>query len=199
MQNSNFQIPTTFLQNSIARQERLRKQQLERKESPQPAKTPSKDSTLDQIKQLEEKRNQRRQRDLIIKQNQQGINQSQRDSISFSKLLLKVKEKYLQIPSKSLLQPSSKGITVCIRKRPLPNPSDSNFDIVSCSNSNVFIHEPKVKLNGDLNIDTHKFLFDCVFDESSSNSDVYTCIVKDLVDKMFKGGKVLLFAYGLFN
>lgn len=40
------------------------------------------------------------------------------------------------------------------------------------------------------------FVFDHVFDETTENSTIYSTVVKDLVSRMFAGGKVLLFAYG---
>lgn len=45
-------------------------------------------------------------------------------------------------------------------------------------------------------IDTHKFAFDYLFDEHATNQDVYELAVKDLIDTMFAGGRVTLFAYG---
>ena len=40
------------------------------------------------------------------------------------------------------------------------------------------------------------FVFDYVFDESDSNTDLYTTICKPLVDKLLKGFNSTIFAYG---
>jgi hypothetical protein len=60
----------------------------------------------------------------------------------------------------------------------------------------VYLHEPKVKLDLGLEIFTHKFQFDHVFDENSTNEKVFTVAGSPLVDSFLSGGRATLFAYG---
>lgn len=74
-----------------------------------------------------------------------------------------------------------------------PEKMTRNFDIVSTKTNSypfahLYIHEPKIKLDMSRAIDTHKFVFDHVFDELASNNDVYQGVVSGLVDSMFQGG-----------
>ncbi|ORX90795.1 kinesin-domain-containing protein, partial [Basidiobolus meristosporus CBS 931.73] len=97
------------------------------------------------------------------------------------------------------------SIQVCVRKRPLSS-KESNayaFDIATSapskhrnSLSRVYIHEPKCRLDLTKTIDTQWFDFDEVFDENSTNLQIYQVVGKPLVEKLFDGGSSTLFAYG---
>ncbi|ORX89806.1 kinesin-domain-containing protein, partial [Basidiobolus meristosporus CBS 931.73] len=96
-------------------------------------------------------------------------------------------------------------IQVCVRKRPLSGKEiEMNaFDIATSVSSKhrstlsrMYIHEPKCRLDLTKSLETHWFDFDEVFDEDSSNVQIYRAVGKPLVEKLFEGGNSTLFAYG---
>ena len=77
----------------------------------------------------------------------------------------------------------------------------NNLDIVTTRtapypNAYIHIHEPRTRLDLSKAIDTHSFGFDNVYDETASNKTIYDGAVRGLVEGMFRGGRVTLFAYG---
>ncbi|KAK9720918.1 Kinesin-like protein kif2a [Basidiobolus ranarum] len=97
------------------------------------------------------------------------------------------------------------SIQVCVRKRPLSSKESNShaFDIATSvpskhrnTLSRVYVHEPKSRLDLTKTIETQWFDFDEVFDENSSNMQIYRVVGKPLVEKLFEGGNSTLFAYG---
>ncbi|KAI8897103.1 P-loop containing nucleoside triphosphate hydrolase protein [Globomyces pollinis-pini] len=75
------------------------------------------------------------------------------------------------------------------------------FDIITTATdhhpyAHIYLHEPKVKLDLGLDINTHRFVFDHVFDEYASNEMVYMDTTDSLVASFLDGGRSTLFAYG---
>uniref|UniRef100_T1J371 Kinesin-like protein n=1 Tax=Strigamia maritima TaxID=126957 RepID=T1J371_STRMM len=90
-------------------------------------------------------------------------------------------------------------IRVCLRKRPLNSKemSRKDVDVVTAPNKNtIIIHEPKFKVDLTKFLDNHKYRFDFVFNETSTNKMVYNYTAKSLVQTIFEGGMATCFAYG---
>lgn len=92
-------------------------------------------------------------------------------------------------------------IKVCVRKRPLSQKELSlkHQDILELDQSSqrVTVLEDRVKLDGiSKYVEKHDFIFDRVFDVNSTNRQIYSSIVQDLVDTVISGGRATCFAYG---
>jgi hypothetical protein len=108
---------------------------------------------------------------------------------------------------KSTLKTSSsidnERIKVCVRKRPLSSKElQLNHQDVLEMNSNsssqsVSVLEDRVRLDGISRfIEKHEFRFDRVFDIDSTNHQIYSSCVQELVDTVISGGRATCFAYG---
>jgi hypothetical protein len=90
-------------------------------------------------------------------------------------------------------------ITVAIRKRPLNSREheDAHQDVISTDNASALIlAEPKQKVDLTRYISNHRFHFDEVFGEGSTNHQVYLRTARPLIDTVFDGGLATCFAYG---
>ncbi|KAI8802576.1 P-loop containing nucleoside triphosphate hydrolase protein [Cladochytrium replicatum] len=90
-------------------------------------------------------------------------------------------------------------IRVCVRKRPLNKKElkRNETDIATVGGRRtIIINEPKVKVDLTKFVEQHNFTFDEVFDETSTNDDVYRRTAYPLVEYIFQGGKATCFAYG---
>ncbi|CUG91341.1 MCAK-like kinesin, putative [Bodo saltans] len=90
-------------------------------------------------------------------------------------------------------------ITVAIRKRPLNSREheESCQDVISTDNASALIlAEPKQKVDLTRYISNHRFHFDEVFGEESTNQEVYLRTARPLIDTVFDGGLATCFAYG---
>ena len=90
-------------------------------------------------------------------------------------------------------------ICVCVRKRPLFEKETiaGEIDAVSCANPRIYVHEPKIKVDGITKyIQDHNMIFDNVFGNNETGSHVYEFQVKPLLPSLFQRGVVTLFAYG---
>eukprot|EP00759_Apiculatamorpha_spiralis_P004807 PhF_6_TR12907/c0_g1_i3/m.20340/K10393/KIF2_24, MCAK; kinesin family member 2/24 len=86
-------------------------------------------------------------------------------------------------------------IIVAVRKRPLG--STENTDIIRTDpDGSLHVAEPKQKVDLTKYTSMHTFRFDEVFDELSTNMDVYERTAMDLVETVFEGGNATCFAYG---
>eukprot|EP00758_Cryptobia_borreli_P006425 Tbor_TRINITY_DN5150_c1_g1::TRINITY_DN5150_c1_g1_i1::g.26359::m.26359/K10393/KIF2_24, MCAK; kinesin family member 2/24 len=96
---------------------------------------------------------------------------------------------------------SANQILVVIRKRPL-NASeieDCLHDVIGTdpdNNTVLSLLEPKLKVDLTKYIERHHFTYDLVFDERSTNLDVYNLSCKNLIETVFDGGCATVFAYG---
>ena len=90
------------------------------------------------------------------------------------------------------------SITVAVRKRPLiHHREDGENDIVRCEmGSVVTVFANKLRVDLTPLIEPQSFSFDYVFDDSSSNEDVYYNTTRPLLDTVRKGGSAVVFAYG---
>ncbi|CAD2221155.1 Kinesin motor domain/Microtubule binding, putative [Angomonas deanei] len=90
-------------------------------------------------------------------------------------------------------------IVVAVRKRPLSaNEEKYGYaDVMETDNeSELILHEPKVKVDLRKYTHNHRFFFDQVFGEDCSNADVYGRSAYQLLDTVFDGGNATCFAYG---
>lgn len=121
---------------------------------------------------------------------------------------LKEKEKINQEPEgppqSQLLPPILTRLKVCVRVRPM-NQTELNaahdFDIVTCKtnsypNAFIHLHEPRVRFDLTSEIQTHRFLYDHIFDEKATNFDIFEEIASPLVTSFLQGGRSTLFAFG---
>ncbi|XP_049907216.1 uncharacterized protein LOC126394445 [Epinephelus moara] len=102
-------------------------------------------------------------------------------------------------PAPNKKQPEGQRITVCVRKRPLTRTEcrRGEADVVTTpSGECVIVHEGKEAVDLTQYILQHKFYFDQVFGEESSNEEVYLRTAYPLVQHMLNGGKATCFAYG---
>ena len=89
-------------------------------------------------------------------------------------------------------------IVVAIRKRPLSsNEADGSIDVITTDNAtDLVLAEPKQKVDLTRYTCTHRFHFDEVFGETSTNLDVYNRTATSLIETVFDGGNATCFAYG---
>ena len=90
-------------------------------------------------------------------------------------------------------------IRVCVRKRPMSQKEREHkeFDVAdTMSTKKIRVHEPRTKVDLTQYVVTHDFMFDEVFDESVSTSEIYEKTARELVGSIFRGGKATCFAYG---
>ncbi|XP_023266417.1 uncharacterized protein LOC111658217 [Seriola lalandi dorsalis] len=101
-------------------------------------------------------------------------------------------------PASNKKQEGAQRISVCVRKRPLTHAeSRREADVVTTSDGEcVIVHESKEAVDLTQYILQHRFYFDKVFGEESSNEEVYQQTAFPLVQHMLNGGKATCFAYG---
>ncbi|KAK1892835.1 Kinesin-like protein KIF24 [Dissostichus eleginoides] len=102
-------------------------------------------------------------------------------------------------PAPNKTRPGAQQISVCVRKRPLTRTEcrRGETDVLTTpSEECVIIHESKEAVDLTQYILKHRFYFDQVFGEESSNEEVYQRTAYPLVQHMLNGGKATCFAYG---
>ncbi|XP_071339147.1 kinesin-like protein KIF24 isoform X2 [Trachinotus anak] len=102
-------------------------------------------------------------------------------------------------PASNKKQEGQQRISVCVRKRPLTHAESrrGEADVVTTSGGEcVIVHESKEAVDLTQYILQHRFYFDKVFGEESSNEEVYQRTAYPLVQHMLSGGKATCFAYG---
>ncbi|XP_042218487.1 kinesin-like protein KIF2A isoform X2 [Homarus americanus] len=90
-------------------------------------------------------------------------------------------------------------ITVAVRKRPLNKKEQSKreIDVITIPNrNNLYVHEPRSKVDLTKYLENQNFQFDYAFDESCNNELVYKYTARPLVQTIFEGGMATCFAYG---
>lgn len=95
-------------------------------------------------------------------------------------------------------QGSLNTIQVVLRKRPMIEGKEEGLnDVVRCSAStSVTVYEPKIRVDLTPVIEPTSFEFDFVFDEASSNAEIYEQCCQSLLDNVRKGGGAVVFAFG---
>lgn len=93
---------------------------------------------------------------------------------------------------------SASTIQVVLRKRPMIEGKEEGLnDVVRCNAStSVTVYEPKIRVDLTPVIEPTSFEFDFVFDEASSNAEIYEQCCQSLLDNVRKGGGAVVFAFG---
>ncbi|KAM3867486.1 kinesin-like protein KIF24 [Diretmus argenteus] len=102
-------------------------------------------------------------------------------------------------PAPNKKQAGDQRISVCVRKRPLTHAENrrGEADVVTTQDREcVMVNESKEAVDLAQYILQHKFYFDQVFGEESSNEEVYQRTAYPLVQHMLNGDKATCFAYG---
>jgi len=91
-------------------------------------------------------------------------------------------------------------IRVCVRKRPMLRVERlrHDFDVITCepSHEQLVVHEPRTKVDLAKAIESHRFLFDAVYNESDTNEHIYASALRPLLSHVFNGGQATVFAFG---
>ena len=90
-------------------------------------------------------------------------------------------------------------IKVLVRKRPANQREQiqNDIDIIEKKGKDkIIIKELKNKLDLTKYIEEHHFTFDAVYDEKSTNQEIYNEIVKPMIKSAFQRTKITCFAYG---
>lgn len=94
----------------------------------------------------------------------------------------------------------STSITVAVRKRPkIKNREEKENDVVRSEGQDgcsITVYAPKMRVDLTPVIEPTTFAFDYVFDDKSSNYDVYRLTTKPLLDTVQRGGSAVVFAFG---
>jgi len=74
----------------------------------------------------------------------------------------------------------------------------NDIDIIQVESSNtIIVKELKNKVDLTKYIEEHRFIFDKAYDENSTNPQIYTEIVKPMINSVFENKtKITCFAYG---
>ena len=83
-------------------------------------------------------------------------------------------------------------IRVCVRKRPMNKTERKrDSDVCTCimtrKQQHLVVHEPKKRVDLTTYMENHEFQFDQVFDEKSTNEDVYLATTYPLLRHVFDG------------
>ncbi|KAI9333106.1 P-loop containing nucleoside triphosphate hydrolase protein [Obelidium mucronatum] len=170
--------------------------------------TPSK--TAIEIAKLKAARDSRRAAAAEIKSIQDALCPSEKETRTYRSDIAMFRKKYKDFMS-NVVADAPDGdvhhldsrIRVCVRKRSMSKKEIAKdaYDIVTTTtiaypHSQIYIHEPKTRVDMSKYTETHPFIMDYSFDESSSNEQVYMATGKPLVKSIFEGGMCTFFAYG---
>ena len=84
-------------------------------------------------------------------------------------------------------------IHVIVRKRPV---NHGQTDVLQCSGSSIFLHEPKKKVDLTQYTHSHKFKYDNSYSEIDNTGVLYRRSVHSLVHNLFQGGTSTCFCFG---
>ncbi|OMJ88408.1 hypothetical protein SteCoe_9627 [Stentor coeruleus] len=90
-------------------------------------------------------------------------------------------------------------IQVIVRKRPLNSKEISKGDqdiLHRTSSDTLVVREQKLKVDLTKFIEEHHFTFDGVYNEDTTNQELYVSAIQPIVQASFQGAKVTCFAYG---
>lgn len=161
-------------------------------------------SCLSNIQEIAERRKNRREqqrRKHALAQEKRSSLGSDKD-LTFVQMVDEWRSVHLESTSEKcrefVVAPSAK-IRVCVRKRPM-NKSESkrDSDVCTCimtkNEQNIVVHEPKKRVDLTTYMENHEFQFDQVFDEKSTNEDVYLATTYPLLRHVFDGFNATVFA-----
>ena len=100
-----------------------------------------------------------------------------------------------EIPHKTKIS----KINVIVRKRPANHReyNQKDIDIINTIDKNtIIVKELKNKVDLTKYIEEHRFIFDRVYGDDSTNQLIYTEMVKPMIEAAFHKTKITCFAYG---
>lgn len=149
---------------------------------------------LEKMKRKKEERKLRKEE----KKKQIEEEQNSKCDLEYEKLIMKKK-----IGFKSNLYPhkliQDEKIFVIVRKRPIfsKEVASGEIDCLSSHNPSLFIHEPKMKIDGITKyITDHEYVFDNVFGDHEKTEHVYQYSIEPTIDLVYDKGIITCFAYG---
>ena len=101
-------------------------------------------------------------------------------------------------PPPPAVSSSSEALRVCVRKRPLLSTEvkAAEFDVLTCAGRKAVLHQTRLKVDLERQLENHAFSFDELFDENTSTRQVYDVSASPLVLSLFNGQRATCFAYG---
>ncbi|KAL7580840.1 hypothetical protein ACA910_001113 [Epithemia clementina (nom. ined.)] len=107
------------------------------------------------------------------------------------------------LPPADEIEEDDMRIRVVIRKRPMSknelvaaNSVDVIHPLDYQTHGRILVYQPKTRVDLTKEIETVPFSFDNVFDESSTNTQIYERTVRNLIPPLFEGQWGCVFAYG---
>lgn len=153
-----------------------------------------------QLDVVEELKKRREDRKIRIEEKKKLIDEdiNSKSDLEYEKLIMKKKLSFYT-HSESHISLDNEKIFVIVRKRPIfaKEINLGEIDCLSCLNPSIYIHEPKMKIDGITKyIEDHEFVFDNVFGEHEKSETVYKYSVEATIDLIFSKGIITCFAYG---
>jgi len=174
----------------------------------QQAQAKQKSTTVEEIKRIDQNREQRRRAADEVRRSRQeeaAMLSAQCGGvvpdIDFHRMIREFRQHCQQASPLMAMDPNDPdSIIVCARKRPIQPFETQNreLDCVTACNPFAIIHERKFKVDGITKcLESHQFEFDFVFDEDTTTEEVYRSVTQPLVPwAIEQGGRATLFAYG---
>ena len=168
----------------------------------------STNNTLDNIQQLERKRQQRRvaaaeQRADKAAEEKRNAAAGLTGDVDFMRAIRAFREEASTPGSaegaREHVPPGDMKVNICVRKRPINRKElrKNDHDSVTCLNPKVIVHDCKLRVDGITKyLDNQQFEFDHSFGENSSTDEVYFYVAQPLVSYVCRGGRATCFAYG---
>lgn len=146
---------------------------------------------------LKKRREERKQRNEGRKNKIEEESNSKCD-LDYEKLIIKKKINF-RMNFHPHTQIMNEKIFVIVRKRPIfpKEVSLGEIDCLSALNPSLYIHEPKIKIDGITKyIEDHEFIFDNVFGDHEKTEQIFQSTIEPTIDLLFSKGIVTCFAYG---
>lgn len=163
---------------------------------------PKKGGVMGNIEAIQRKREERRRKmdeERLAKEERKAENDANGRlvDVEFESMILHYREQ-VALP-KPFTPADNLKICVCVRKRPIfkKEAASGEIDAISCSNPNVIVHEPRLRVDGITKyLENHNFTFDNSFGDTDDTTDVYANSLRPLCPFILNQGTVTCFAYG---
>ncbi|KAL3083340.1 hypothetical protein niasHS_011142 [Heterodera schachtii] len=158
---------------------------------------PQRSQLLENIKEMEKNREQRRDKAKRQRETQQIEPGNQ--NWEFLAMIRDYQSQLIYRPLSLEDEVMDNRICVCVRKRPLGKRelASREVEVITVPNrDHVIVHQPQVKVDLTKYLVNHKFRFDYVFNEVATNEMVYRFSAQPLVRTIFQRGFATCFAYG---
>lgn len=155
-------------------------------------------SVNDDVDKLKQRREDRKQRIEDRKKQNVEIESTSKCDGDYEKLIMKKKISFQTnfYPHQMI---GNEKIFVIVRKRPIfpKEVSVGEIDCLSALNPSLYIHEPKIKIDGITKyIEDHEFVFDNVYGDHEKTEQIFQCSIEPTIELIFNRGVVTCFAYG---